>query len=124
MGAECVFKCRLGPRNSNRIGYYSFPRDLGQRKEVEYTIDSIEQEYVAESLAARVWAEMNPNATPEEYERDAGWILDQPAESAYQVIRQWGPYYALLPERQPRWYQIGQYWPAVEYVLRVVLGIQ
>jgi hypothetical protein len=89
---------------------------------VECTIDSIEQEYAAESLAARVWVEMNPNATPEEYERHAGWILDQPLEVAYRAIRRWGPYYAVLPKKQPCWYQVGQYWPAVKYVLRIALG--
>jgi hypothetical protein len=91
---------------------------------VECTINSIEQEYAAESLAARVWVEMNPDATPEEYEKQAGWILDHPVEVAYQSIRQWGPYYALLSEKQPRWYQVGQYWPAVKYVLRTALGMQ
>jgi hypothetical protein len=95
---------------------------FGKDRPVEYTIDSIEQEYAAESLAARVWAELNPHATPEEYERQAGWILDQPVEMAYDKIRQWGPYYSNLPEKQPRWYQVGQYWPAVEYVLRIALG--
>ncbi len=96
---------------------------FGKDHPVECTVDSIEQEYAAESLAARVWVEMNPNATPEEYEKQAGWILDQPVEAAYQAIRQWGSYYAALPEKQPRWYQVGQYWPAVEYVLRIVLGV-
>jgi hypothetical protein len=96
---------------------------FGKDHPVEYTIDSIEQEYAAESLAARVWVEMNPNVTPEEYEKQAGWILDQPVEIAYEKIRQWGPYYASLPEKQPRWYQVGQYWPAVEYVLRIALGV-
>ena len=97
---------------------------FGKDRPVECTIDSIEQEHAAESLATRVWVEMNPGATPEEYEKQAGWILDQPAEAAYQAIRQWGPYYAALPEKQPRWYQVGQYWPAVEYVLRTVLGVR
>jgi hypothetical protein len=97
---------------------------FGKDRPVECTIDSIEQEYAAESLAARVWVEMNPGATPEEYERQAGWILDQPVGAAYQAIRQWGPYYAALPEKQPRWYQVGQYWPAVGYVLRTVLGVR
>jgi hypothetical protein len=96
---------------------------FGKDRRVECTIDSIEQEYAAESLAARVWVEMNPNATPQDYKRLAGWILDQPVEVAYQAIRQWGPYYAGLPEKQPRWYQVGQYWPAVEYVLRIALGV-
>jgi hypothetical protein len=97
---------------------------FGKGHRVEYTIDSIEQEYAAESLAARVWAEMNPNATPEEYEKQAGWILDQPVEAAYGRIRQWGPYYEVLPEKQPRWYQIRQYWPAVGYFLRIALGVR
>jgi hypothetical protein len=97
---------------------------FGKDRPVECTIDSIEQEYVAESLAARVWAELNPNAPPDEYEKQVGWILDQPAEAAYQAIRQWGPYYATLPEKQPRWYQAWQYWPAVEYILRVALGVR
>jgi hypothetical protein len=96
---------------------------FGKDHKVEYTIDSIEQEYAAESLAARVWVEMNPNATPEEYEGQAGWILDQPAETAYEKIRQWGAYYAGLPEKQPRWYQVGQYWPAVAYMLRIALRV-
>jgi hypothetical protein len=96
---------------------------FGKGRPVECTVDSIEQEYVAESLAARVWVEMNPDATPEEYEKQAGWILDQPVETAYQAIRQWGPYYTVLPEKQPRWYQIGQYWPAVEYIFRIALGM-
>jgi hypothetical protein len=104
---------------AHEFGHLFFGRD----RPVECTIDSIEQEYAAESLAARVWVEMNPGATPEEYERQAGWILDQPVEVAYQIIRQWGPYYAALPEKQPRWYQVGQYWPAVEYVLRIALGV-
>lgn len=97
---------------------------FGRGRRVEYTIDSIEQEYAAESLAARVWVELNPDATPEEYQRRAGWILDQPVEVAYQAIRQWGPYYAVLPEKQPRWCQVGKYWPAVEYVLRTALGMR
>jgi hypothetical protein len=96
---------------------------FGKDRPVECTIDSIEQEYAAESIAARVWAEMNPDAPPEEYEKQAGWILDQPIELAYQAIRRWGPYYAVLPEKQPRWYQVRQYWPAVVYVLRVALGV-
>lgn len=95
---------------------------FGKDRPVECTADSIEQEYAAESLAARIWVEMSPDTTPEDYERQAGWILDQPTEAAYQIIRQWGPYYAILPERQPRWYQFRQYWPAVEYILRVALG--
>lgn len=95
---------------------------FGKDRPVECTIDSIEQEYAAESLAARIWLEMNPNATPEEYEKRAGWILDQSVEAAYERIRQWGPYYAGLPEKQPRWYQVGRYWPAVEYILRIALG--
>ena len=97
---------------------------FGKDRPVEYTIDSIEQEYAAESLAARVWVEMNPAATPEEYEGQAGWILDQPVEIAYEKIRQWGPYYARLPEKQPRWYQVGKYRPAVEYVLGIALGVR
>jgi hypothetical protein len=97
---------------------------FGKDSPVESTIDSIEQEYVAESLAARVWVEMNPDAVPEEYERQAGWILDQPVEAAYQAIRQWGPYYAGLPEKQPRWYQVWQYWRAVAYMLRIVLAMR
>jgi len=98
---------------------------FGKDRPVECTIDSIEQEHVAESLAARVWVEMNPDpdVSPEEYERWAGWILDQPLEAAYERIRQWGPYYAVLPEKQPYWYQVGQYWPAVAYILRIVLKI-
>jgi hypothetical protein len=105
---------------AHEFGHLFFGRDCW----VEYTIDSIEQEYAAESLAARVWVELNPNATLEEYERRARWILDQPVEVAYQAIRQWEPYYAVLPEKQPRWYQIGQYWPAVEYILRIALGVR
>ena len=97
---------------------------FGKDRPVECTIDSIEQEHVAESLAARVWVEMNPEANPEEYERRAGWILDQSVEVAYQAIRQWGPYYASLPEKQPRLYQVGQYWSAAEYVLRIALGVR
>lgn len=97
---------------------------FGKDRPVECTIDSIEQEYAAESLSARVWVEMNPDATPEEYQRQAGWILDQPVEAAYQSIRQWGPYYADLPEKQPRWYQVGQYWPAVAYILRTALRLR
>jgi len=96
---------------------------FGKDRPVECTIDSIEQEYAAESLAACVWVEMNPGAAPEEYERRAGWILDQPVEAAYQAIRRWGPYYAVLPEKQPRWYQVGQYWPAVEHILRIAPGV-
>jgi len=96
---------------------------FGKDHRVEYTIDSIEQEHAAESLKARVWAEINPNASPEEYEEHAGWILDQPVETAYERIRQWGPYYADLPEKQPRWYQVGRYWPAVQYMLRIALGV-
>lgn len=96
---------------------------FGKERPVECTIDSIEQEYAAESLAARIWVEMNPSASLEEYEQRVGWILDYPVETAYEKIRGWGPYYAALPERQPRWYQVRQYWPAVEYILRVVLGI-
>ena len=96
---------------------------FGKDRPVERTIDSIEQEYAAESLAARIWVEMNPSTSPEEYQERAGWILDHPVETAHEKIRQWGPYYAALPEKQPRWYQIRQYWPAVEYVLRVVLGM-
>jgi hypothetical protein len=97
---------------------------FGKDRPVECTIDSIEQEYAAESLAARVWVEMNPGASLEEYEKQAGWILDQPVEAAYQAIRQWGPYYAALSGKQPRWYQVGQYWPAVACVLRMVLGVR
>ena len=67
---------------------------------------------------------MNPNATSEEYERLVVWILVQPVEVAYQAIRQWGSYYAVLPEKQPRWFQVGKYWPAVEYVLRTALGLR
>jgi len=89
---------------------------FGKDRPVECTIDSIEQEYAAESLAARVWVEMNPGS--EEYE----WILNQPVEAAYKRIRRWGPYYAVLPEKQPRWYQVGQYWLAVAYILRTALG--
>jgi hypothetical protein len=96
---------------------------FGKDRPVECTIDSIEQEYAVESLAARVWAEMNPDAPPEEYERRAGWILNQPVEAAYQAIRQWGPYYAGLPEKQPRWYQARQYWPTVQHILRIALGM-
>jgi hypothetical protein len=88
---------------------------FGKDRPVECTIDSIEQEYAAESLAARIWVEMNPGS--EEYE----WILKRPVETAYKKIRQWGPYYGVLPERQPRWYQIWLYWPAVAYVLRTAL---
>jgi hypothetical protein len=88
---------------------------FGKDRPVECTIDSIEQEYAAESLAARVWVEMNPGS--EQYK----WILDRPVETAYQRIRQWGPYYGVLPEKQPRWYQISLYWPAVAYVLRTAL---
>lgn len=97
---------------------------FGKDRPVECTIDSIEQEYAAESLAARVWVEMNPGATPEEYKRRAGWILDQPVEVAYQAIREWGPYYARLPEKQPCWYQVWQYWPSVEYVLGIALRMR
>ena len=97
---------------------------FGKDRPVECTIDSIEQEYAAESLAARLWVEMNPDVSLEEYERWVGWILDQPAEVAYEKIRQWGPYYAVLPEKQPRWYQVGQYWPAVAYILRTALGVR
>ena len=97
---------------------------FGKDRPVECTADSIEQEYAAESLAARVWVEMNPGATSEEYERQAGWILDQPVEAAYDKIRQWGPYYEILPEKQPRWYQVRQYWPAVEYILRIALVVR
>ena len=91
---------------------------FGKDRPVECTIDSIEQEYAAESVAARVWVEMNPGS--EEYE----WILDRPVGAAYEKIRQWGPYYAVLPEKQPRWYQVGQYWLAVAYILRTVLGVR
>jgi len=104
---------------AHEFGHLLFSKD----RPVECTIDSIEQEYETESLAARVWAEMNPDASLEEYEKQAGWILDQPVEAAYQAIRQWGPYYATLPEKQPTWRQVGQYWPAVEYILRAVLGV-
>lgn len=90
---------------------------FGKDRPVECTIDSIEQEYAAESLAARVWVEMNPGSG--EYE----WILRQPAKIAYKKIRQWGPYYEVLPEKQPRWYQIGQYWRAIAYILRIALGM-
>ena len=90
---------------------------FGKDRPVECTIDSIEQEYAAESLAARVWVEMNPGS--KEYE----WILKQPVdiEAAYERIRHWGAYYKILPEKQPRWYQIWLYWPAVAYVLRIAL---
>ncbi|MFB0537705.1 MAG: hypothetical protein ACETWR_22285 [Anaerolineae bacterium] len=91
---------------------------FGKDRPVECTIDSIEQEYAAESLAARVWVEMNPGS--EEYK----WILDQPVEAAHKRIRQWGPYYAVLPEKQPCWYQVGQYWPAVEHILRIALRVR
>jgi hypothetical protein len=90
---------------------------FGKDRPVECTIDSIEQEYAAESLAARVWVEMNPGS--EEYK----WILDRPVEIAYQKIRQWGPYYQVLPEQQPRWYQVRQYWPAVAYILKTALRV-
>jgi hypothetical protein len=90
---------------------------FGKDRPVEYTIDSIEQEYAAESLAARVWVEMNPGS--EEYE----WILKQPVETAYERIRRWGAYYEVLPEKQPRWYQIWLYWPAVAYTLRIALRV-
>jgi hypothetical protein len=92
---------------------------FGKDRPVERTIDSIEQEYAAESLAARVWVEMNPGS--KEYE----WILKQPVEieAAYERIRQWGAYYEVLPEKQPRWYQIGLYWPAVAYTLRIALRV-
>jgi hypothetical protein len=90
---------------------------FGKDRPVECTIDSIEQEYAAESLAARVWVEMNPGS--EEYK----WILDRPVETAYQKIRQWGPYYQVLPEQQPRWYQVRQYWPAVAYILKTALRV-
>lgn len=105
---------------AHEFGHLFFGRD----RRVEHTIDSIEQEYAAESLAAHVWVELNPGVNREEYERRVGWILDQPVEVAYQAIRQWGPYYAVLPEKQPRWYQVGKYWPAVEYVLRTALGVR
>ena len=95
---------------------------FGKDRPVECTADSIEQEYAAESLAARVWVEMNPDATAQEYETQVGWILDQSVEDAYGRIRQWGPYYEVLPEKQPRWYQVRQYWPAVEYFLRIALS--
>jgi len=97
---------------------------FGKDRPVECTIDSIEQEYVAESLAARVWVEMNPGS--KKYE----WILKQPVEreAAYERIRQWGAYYKVLPEKQPRWYQIWLYWPAVAFILRTasrsVLGLR
>jgi hypothetical protein len=104
---------------AHEFGHLLFGRD----RPVECTIDSIEQEYVSESLAARIWAEMNPDAPSEEYERQAGWILDQPKGAAYQAIRQWGSYYATLPEKQPRWYQTWRYWPAVRHILRIALGI-
>jgi len=108
---------QAAPLYAHEFGHLLFGRD----RPVEYTIDSIEQEYAAESLAARVWVEMNPDATPMQYERHAGWILDQPVEVAYKKIRQWGPYYAALPEKQPRWYQVGKYWSAVKYVLKIAL---
>ena len=95
---------------------------FGKDRPVERTADSIEQEYAAESLAARIWVEVNPDATAQEYETRAGWILDGPVEDAYRKIRQWGPYYEALPEKQPRWYQVRQYWPAVEYFLRIALS--
>jgi hypothetical protein len=110
---------RAAQTYAHEFGHLFFGKD----RPVECTIDSIEQEYAAESLAARIWVEMNPNATREEYEKHAEWILDQSVEDAYQRIRQWGPYYETLPEKQPRWYQIRQYWPAVEYVLRIVLRV-
>lgn len=114
----------LAQAEATRLYAHEFGHLLfGKDRPVECTVDSIEQEYAAESLAARVWVEMNPNATPKEYEKQAGWILDQPVEAAYQAIRQWGPYYAALPEKQPSWYQVGQYWPAVAYILRMVLGV-
>ena len=90
---------------------------FGKDRPVECTIDSIEQEYAAESLAARVWVEMNPGS--EAYE----WILKQPVETAYERIRRWGAYYEVLPEKQPRWYQIWLYWPAVAYTLRIALRV-
>jgi hypothetical protein len=90
---------------------------FGKDRPVECTIDSIEQEYAAESLAARVWVEMYPGS--EEYE----WILKQPAETAYERIRRWGAYYEVLPEKQPRWHQIWLYWPAVAYILRIALRV-
>jgi hypothetical protein len=114
----------LGLVQATRLYTHEFGHLLfGKDHPVESSIDSIEQEYAAESLAARVWIEMNPDATSEEYEKQAGWILDQPIEIAHRIIRQWGPYYALLLEKQPRWYQVGQYWLAVEYILRVALGV-
>jgi len=95
---------------------------FGKDRPVECTIDSIEQEYAAEILAARVWVEMNPGSR-EEYE----WILNkQPVKkkAAYERIRQqWGDYYEVLPEKQPRWYQIWLYWPAVAYILRIALRV-
>jgi hypothetical protein len=92
---------------------------FGKDRPVECTIDSIEQEYEAESLTARVWVEMNPGS--KEYE----WILKQPVEieAAYERIRQWGAYYKILPEKQPRWYQIWLYWPAVAYILKTALRV-
>ena len=92
---------------------------FGKDRPVECTIDSIEQEYAAESLTARLWVEMNPGS--KEYE----WILKQPVEieAAYERIRKWGAYYKILPEKQPRWYQIWLYWPAVAYILKTALSV-
>lgn len=115
----------LGLVQATRLYAHEFGHLLfGKDRPVECTINSIEQEYAAENLAARVWVEMNPAAPSEEYEKWAGWILNRPVGVAYQSIRQWGPYYAALPEQQPCWYQVRQYWPAVEYVLRMVLGVR
>ena len=105
---------------AHEFGHLLFGRD----RPVECTIDSIEQEYAAESLAARVWVEMHPDAPSEERQERVGWILDQRVEAAYERIRGWGAYYAVLPEKQPRWYQVGLYWRAVVYFLKIALRVR
>jgi hypothetical protein len=88
-----------------------------QRYPLEW-VDSVEQEYVAEQAGARFrsqYTHAHPGAW--NLEAEEVWLSPEREAEAFQRIRGWGKFYAILPERNPRWYQVKQYWPIVRFWL-------
>jgi len=96
---------------AHEYGHCLFQVSIGSR-----IVDSLEQERTAEHLKASIWVERRGREDPE-YDKQAGWILEQPLESVYERIRGWGSFYARLPEQQPRWYEVKKWWPVIRYWL-------